>query len=273
MDLQDLSLVFNRALSFTFSRKKLFLVFCILALSGLSIVFFRGLALHAGQWVRLSLTFLPIFICAGILLATGIFLIRVYHDEVKNREVNYRNILASSWELLIGSSYFAIPIILSYLLLWMLLGLFVLLGEIPGIGEFFSVILSFAPFIIHLGTLVLCLLSLGLLFFIGPVIALKGTDKGAIVRMTAERLKKDPFSNTLLMIISLLPALFILGLLILSAELTGTICLDCKTSLQTILKWFFMMLPFAAFLTPAVIFFFNYAAEAHILMRGRIGKG
>ena len=266
MDFQELSYIFNRALLLTFSRKKLFLVFCILALSGLLVVFFRGLALHASQWVQLSLTFLPIFVCAGILLSLGILLIRMYHDEIKHREINYLNLLGRSWEVVIGSSYFAIPIILSYLLLWLLLGIFVLLKEIPGIGEFFSVILSFAPFIIHLGTLVLCVVSLGLLFFISPLIALKGLDKETIFPMIVKRLENNPFANVILMIISLMPLIFVLILLIVAAQLTGSICMECQSPLHTILKWFFMMVPFTAFLTPTVIFFFNYAAEAHVLM-------
>ena len=91
MDFQAFSFIFNRALAFTFSKKKLLFVFCILALSGLLVVFFRGFALHAGQWVQLSLTFLPIFICTGILLSMGILLIRIYHDEIKQREINYWN--------------------------------------------------------------------------------------------------------------------------------------------------------------------------------------
>src|SRR5208337_2873553 len=109
-------------LAFTFSKKKFLFVFSLLVLSGLLVVFFRGLALHAGQWVQLSLTFLPIFICSGILLSMGILLIRMYHDEVKQRDVNFWNTLSRSWEVVIGASYFALPIIFSYLLLWMLMG-------------------------------------------------------------------------------------------------------------------------------------------------------
>ncbi len=267
MDFNAMSFIFNRALSLTFAKKKLLLVFCILALSGVLIVFFRGLALHAGQWVQLSLTFLPIFICAGILLSTGIMLIRIYHDEVKKREVNYWGILANSWEVIIGASYFAIPIILSYLLLWILLGIFVLLQEIPAVGELFSLILAFAPFLINLGTLILCLISLLILFFVAPIIALKGMEKGAVFQMTIKRLEQNPFNNMILVFLSLLPVAFILGLLTLAAWITGAICLDCQTPVHTVLKWFFIMLPFTAFLTPPVIFFFNFAAEAHVLMQ------
>lgn len=267
MNFQDFSFIFNRALAFTFSKKKFLCVFCILALSGLLTVFFRGLALHANQWVQLSLTFLPIFLCTGILLSMGILLIRIYHDEIKQKELNYRNIIAHSWEIAIGSTYFAVPLILSYLLLWMLLGIFVLLGEVPFVGEFFSVVLSFAPFIINLGTLVLCLLSLALLFFLAPLIAFKGLEKKAIFQMAIKRLESDFFSNLVLMAISLIPVVLVLILLILAATLTDNICLDCHTPTQTTLKWFFMMIPFTAFLTPTVIFFFNYSAEAHVFMR------
>lgn len=270
MDFQALSFIFNRALALTFSKKKLLFVFIVLALSGLLVVFFRGLALHAGHWVQLSLTFLPIFVCTGILLSMGILLIRIYHDQVKRREVNYWETLARSWEVIIGASYFAIPIILSYLLLWILLGIFVLLREIPAMGEFFSVILSFGPFLINLGTLVLCVFSLTLLFIIAPLIALKGLERGVIFQLAVKRLEKDPFANFVLLLIALLPLVLVVSLLLLAASLTGSMCLECQSPLHTILKWFFIMVPFTAFLTPAVIFFFNFAAEAHVLMQKQI---
>lgn len=269
MDFQALSFIFNRALALTFSRKKLLFVFSVLALSGLLIVFFRGLALHAGQWVMLSLTFLPIFICTGILLSMGIVLIRIYHDEIKQRDVNYWQILARSWEVAIGASYFAIPIIFSYLLLWVLLGIFVLLSDIPAIGEFFGAILSFAPFLINLGTLVLCVLSLAILFFIAPLIALKGLEGRMIFQLAINKLEKNLFANLALMFIALLPLVCMVTLLTLAVFLTGTLCVDCNNSIQTVLKWFFIMLPFTAFLTPVVIFFFNFAAESHVLVTQR----
>lgn len=266
MDFNSLSFLFNRALSHTFSKKKYLMVFCILVLSGLLVVFFRGLSLNAGHWVKLSLTFLPIFLCAGILLSMGIMLIRIYHDEVKNRELNYFNILSKSWDVIIGSAYFTVPIILSYLLLWILLGIFVLLSDIPSVGDFFSVILSFAPFLIHLGTLVLCLFTLIILFVVAPIIALKGLNKGVVFQVAVKRLESNPFGNIFLGMVALLPLILVSILLTIAALLTGSECLDCNTSLQTVLKWFFIMVPFTACLTPAIIFFFNFAAESHVLM-------
>lgn len=267
MDFNSLSFVFNRALSHTFSKKKCLIVFVILVLSGLLVVFFRGLAVNAGDWVRLSLTFLPIFLCTGILLSLGIFLIRIYHDEVKNREVNYLTTLSKSWEMIIGSSYFTIPIILIYLMLWILLGVFVLLSELPLAGDFFNVILSFAPFLIHLGSLVLCVLSLAILFVMAPIVALKGLNKEIVFQSAVKRLEYNPFANICLGILALIPLILVATLLTIAAQLTGSICLECSNTLQTVLKWFFIMVPFTACLTPAVIFFFNFAAESHVMMQ------
>ena len=272
MDFESLSLSFNRALAFTFSKKKLLAVFCILVMSGLLVVFFRGIALHAGQWVQLSLTFLPIFICAGILLSLGILLIRLYHNEIKQKEDRFWKTLSESWEVIIGSSYFSIPIILSYLLLWILLGIFVLLSEIPAVGTFFSAILAFAPFLINLGTLVLCVISVISLFCIAPLIALKSLDTRVIFHNVVEKLEKESFATMILFLIALIPLAFVVFLLFIAASLTGTVCLECRHSVQNVVKWFFIMVPFTAFLTPAIIFFFNFAAEAHMLTQRRLRK-
>ena len=266
MNLSDIQFIFNRALSLSFDKKKLFCVFVILALCGLLVVFFRGLAIHAGEWMRMSLAFMPFFLCAGILLSTGIVLIRIYHDEIKKKAVKYSEILNKSWEIVIGSSYFCIPVILGYLLLWMLLGIFLLLKEIPGVGEFFGVVLAFSPFLLNLGSLILCLFTIAMLFFITPLIAFKGLNRIQISQMLVKRLQEDPFSNLLLAAIAVLPLIFVGGLLTFAAYLTGALCYSCESPLLNLLQWFFIMIPFTLFLSPAVVFFFNFAAEAHVLM-------
>jgi hypothetical protein len=267
MNLNDVQFIFNRATSLTFVKKKLLLVFIVLALCGLLIVFFRGLAINAGQWMMMSLTFLPFFLCAGVLLSTGIVLTRIYHDEIKKKPISYREILSNTFELIVGASYFSIPIILSYLLLWMLLGIFVLLKQIPGIGEFFAVILVFGPFLLNLGALVLCVLNLAMLFFVTPVVALKGLNRIRVTQILVKRLKSDMFSNIFLALVATFPLLVFIGLLTLAAFLTGTVCYNCENPLHNVLQWFFIMIPFTALLSPAVVFFFNFAAEAHVLLQ------
>jgi len=266
MNFSDLQTAFNRALTLSISRTKLILTSVVLMFCGLLVVFFRGLAIGASHWVTLSLTFLPFFLCAGILLSMGIVLIRMYHNEIKQRTVSYREILKKSWPIVIGASYFSIPIILSYLLLWIFLGIFLLLRLTPGIGEVIGVLLAFAPFILNLCTLILCILNLAMLFFVTPIIAFKGLNRIHVAQMLIERLKSDPFSNIVYGLMALLPLLFLGGLLVLAAVLTETVCYICSDPLHNVLQWFFIMIPFAAALSPAVVFFFNFAAEAHVLM-------
>lgn len=267
MTVSDIQLIFNRALRLTLDRKKLLLVFAVLALCGLLVVFFRGLAIHAGQWMVMSLTFLPFFLCAAVLLSVGIILIRIYHDEVKGKEVNYADILSKSWDVVIGASYFSIPLILSYLVLWILLGIFVMLKQVPAVGDIFAVILAFGPFLLNLASLLLCVLNVALLFFVTPIIALKGLSRMMVVQTLVKRLKADIFSNMILIFFSLLPLLVVTGLLMLAAFLTGTVCYACEQPLHNVLQWFFIMIPFTALLSPTVVFFFNFAAEAHVLMQ------
>lgn len=267
MTLKDIQFIFNRALSKSFSLKKNLLVFAFLALCGVLVVFFRGLSVNAGQWLLMSLAFLPIFLCGGVLLSLGIFLIRIYHDEIKKKEVPYLDVLGKSWDVVIGSSYFSLPFVLSYLLLWMLLGVFFLFKEIPGLGQVFAVILAFGPFLINLGSLLLCLLNLAMLFFLAPVIALKGLNRIQISKTLADRFQKDVFSNVFLGFIGTLPLLFVIGTLSFAAFLTGSLCYNCDHPIYSVLQWFFIMIPFTALLSPAIIFFFNFAAESHVLIQ------
>jgi hypothetical protein len=272
MNLNEVQLIFNRAVSLTFSLKKLLLAFVVLALCGLLVVFFRGLAINAGQWVFMSLTFMPFFLCAGVMLSTGIILTRIYHNEIKRKPIKYGQVLSNSWEMVIGASYFSIPIILSYLLLWMSLGVFVLLKQIPGLGEFFGVILVFAPFLLNLCTLILCVLNLAMLFFVTPVVALNGLNRIRVTQTIIKRLKSDPFSNIFLALIATFPLLVFIGLLLLAAILTDSVCYTCDNPLHNVLQWFFIMIPFTALLSPAVVFFFNFAVEAHVLCQKKFSQ-
>jgi hypothetical protein len=270
MDLNQIQLAFNRAIILSFDKRKLFSASIVLALCGLMIVFFRALSFNANQWLLLSFSFLPIFLCTGVLLSAGIFLIRIYHDEIKGKKIDYLDTLTRSWELMIGASYFSIPIILCYLLLWLALGIFVLLKEIPGLGEYIGVLLSGAPFLINFVSLLLTVLNISMLFFVTPVVALNGLNRLRVIKVLVRRLKGDMFSNILFSLIATFPLLFCVALLTLSAVLTGSVCFVCGNPLYVVLQWFFIMIPFAILLSPALIFFFNFSAEAHVMIQKKL---
>lgn len=258
--------IFNRALGLTFSRRKLLFTVPVLIFCGLIIVCFRALGSKANDWLAISMTFLPIFFCSSVLLAVGIILSRIYHHEVKGLPVSYRKTLGVSKELMVEIAYLAIPMVLVYLVLWTMLGIFYLLKEIPMIGDGLGIILSFGPFLLLLGSFILSVLSIVLLFFVTPAVALKSSVQVEMLQSVYKRLKFSPFSNLALMLLGILPLILIAGLMTIAAIVTGKSYVAAENPLAVSLEWFFIMLPFSALLTPAVIFFFNFALESHVLM-------
>jgi len=128
--------------------------------------------------------------------------------------------------------------------------------------------LSFGPFLINLASLALCVATLAVLFFVAPAIALKGINGLQLSQWLTKRLKEDPFSNIVWIIVGLIPVAFVSAMLTISASLSGFMTdLGFNSSLYTMTRWFFMMIPFVFVLSPAVIFFFNFAAEAHVQMK------
>lgn len=257
---------FSKAITHSFSKKKMMLTFPVLALCGLLVVFCRAVAYNASPWIAMSLAFLPILLSSGVLLALGVLLIRIHIHEVKGLHLSFRRLIAGSVDLIMGTSYLSIPPVLAYLLLWMMLGFFYLLGEIPGIGAFFSVVFAFGPFLLIFGSLLLCLFNLGLLFFVAPAAAFEPFKRTSLAKRVLGLFQGRILSSVGLFLLALIPILFISGLLSLSALLTN-VNLTADRSLAVGIEWFFIMIPFSAILTPAVIFFFNFAAESHQLLQ------
>ncbi len=262
----EIEKAFHRALFLSFSRLPLLLTFLVLVLCGILTIFCRALSLEAGSWMRLSLGFLPLFLSSGILLALGVVLSRFYYHEMKQIPINLRRLVSSSIDLILGVSYLAVPSFLLYLLFWILLGFFFLLKEIPGIGNFFSTVLAFAPFLLIFSSLLLCLVNLALLFFVAPVANLQSMRKGALAKRVFDSLKQRWLSALALLFIGMMPLLLISGCLYLAGSLTNTHFFVLESSVSIAIESFFLMLPFTAILTPAVVFFFHFSAEATALL-------
>ncbi|MBP9842051.1 MAG: hypothetical protein KBC64_06470 [Simkaniaceae bacterium] len=267
---KEIEQIFNRAIRYSFSRRKMLFLFPILAVCGLLVVFCRALGVGASEWVSLSLTFLPIFLCSSILLATGVVLARVYYQEVKQLKVSYLAIVSQTWELLIGVSYLTMPLILAYLMLWMMMGVFYLLREIPGLGQFLHVILAFGPFLLVLGSLILTGINLLLLFFVTPHVAFSTAPRFKLAEEVIQRLSAYPLMNILLFLIAAIPLAFVAGLLTLAASLTGASFLMGTHTLAVAMQWFFIMIPFSALLAPGLVFFFNFSVESYVILYKKV---
>jgi hypothetical protein len=266
MTWNDLEKAFNRALVLSLSWKRLILTFSALMLCGIFVVFCQALAQTATPWIRLCFGFLPLFLSFGVLLALGVILTKISIAETKRIAVNVRRLLHSSMDLLIGISYLALPSLLIFLVLWIVLGIFFLLKEIPGVGEFFSAILSFGPFLIIFATLLLVIVNLGLLFFVAPAATLLSIRKGSLLRIVIKRLEKQILRASALFLLGALPLGILFSLLYFSAVLTSTSFFCSAHCLLIAMQWFFMMIPFSALMTPAVVFFFNFSAESYLLL-------
>lgn len=267
MNWTDLEKAFQRAIFLSFSKRKFLLAFPALVLCGIVSVFCRAVAFEASEWVAMSLSFLPILLCSGILLGLGVLLIRVHVHEIKRISLSLPRLLSGSLDLVLGTSYLSIPPVLAYLALWILMGFFFLLKQIPLIGDFFSVVFSFAPFLLIFGSLLLCLLNLGLLFFVAPAAALQPFKRISLAKRIFNAFRLRMLSSLSLLFIGLVPIGALVGLLSLAALLTNGSFLIAEHSLSVALEWFFIMLPFCAVLTPAVVFFFNFAAESYQLLQ------
>lgn len=269
MTFQEVEQMFNRAFQYAFSKKKFLFMFPVLLTCGVMIVFCRALSLDVNPWVWMSLAFLPVFLCTGVLLAAGVLLTRMYYHEVKGLAFGFRKLLTQSFQLLVGVSYLSLPLVLTYLLLWTLLGVFFLLKGLPGLGDAMGVLLSFGPFLLVLGSFGLSIVSVLLLYFVTPHVALKNSMNYHVLEEMVTRLRSSLFANLLLFSLGVFPLVCVVGFLTIGAVMTGISYFSAKAALSVSLQWFFIMVPFCAILTPFVIFFFNFATESYGFLRRR----
>jgi hypothetical protein len=269
---QEIEGLFNRALKFSYTRKKVFFLFPILLVCGLVIVLCHTLWIGSNPWVRASLAFIPAFLCAGVFMASAVPLIRLYHDEVKEKPLSVNKTLRNSWPLIGGIASLTIPLLTAYLVLWFILGIFYLLKNIPSVGEMLGVVLSFGPFLLIFGSMVLSLINLVLLFFMPPWVALKSTMRWEMAEEVLKKIGQQPFYHLILLLLGLIPLVTVVGFLILAAALTGMTFIVTERTWTIALQWFFIMIPFAAILSPVIIFFFNFAAESFAFLQRRTKK-
>lgn len=270
MFLDELGYIVNRAFFWIWTKESLLWTWVSLLACALLTIFFRSLSYDANVWIALATQCVPYFVAVGIMTACGIVMIRIYHDHLKNSEKSVYEVLRNAWRVLGLGLNFSLPVLLGFLALWVALGLFVLVSLIPMLGEFFSVVFSFIPFLLAVGILGLFIVSFILLFVGAPLLALNAdTPEVNYKAKLKERLIADPFMNVFLGLTALIP-------LVLSAYLLQQayhVALDFlpphSNPIYDILQSLMIAIPFTALLTPFVVFFFNLSAEAHVYVLKR----
>lgn len=266
MDFTEIESMCQRAGKYCLNKTKLALASFIIVLCGLLVVFCQSFGLFAGAWVGFSLTFLPLFASGGMLLGLGVVLIRSYHDEIKQKDGNFWQLVARTWHAALSSAYVFMPIVLIFLSIWAALGLFYFLQEIPNVGEFFASILSFGPFLLHLLALLLCAFSVYVLFVVTPTFALKSFLEASLLSQEASRYFMHGFIRLLTMTLASLPLVASCVLLTIAAKMTTQGFATSANHLQMVVQWLMIMLPYGVLLSPSVVFFFNMAAETHVFV-------
>lgn len=266
MKFAELEAMCTRSADFCLNKTKLALASFVIVLCGLLVVFCQSIELFTGAWMHFTLTFLPLFVSGGMLMGLGLVLIRSYHDEVKKIESSFKSLLLGSWHAAISSAYIFMPIVLVFLSIWAMLGLFYLFREIPVVGEHFASLLSSGPFLLHLGALLLCFFSIYVLFVVTPCFALKPFFEASSLAQDKATYSANLFQRLAVLHVALLPLVFSVLLLIIAAKMTTSGYVTSSSYTQMIMQWLMIMLPFAILLSPAVVFFFNMAAEMHIFV-------
>lgn len=259
----------NRALAYAWEGKKIFITAIMIFLVGLLMTFFQGVAIHVGVWWNLSLSLIPFFIGAALLLSTGILIIRLYHDEIKQKGTTLAEVMNRSADIVMAGAYFAVPFVLGLVLLWAGLGVFVLLSQAPGVGLYIGGIFAFAPFVLNTAILFLILAVLWGLFYVSPVMALRGMDRTYLLEDLWTRVKSDFFSHVIWFMVGIIPLYVSYHLLVSALQFTQLMLGLREGVASSMLGWFSMAIPFSLFLAPFVVFFFQLAAEAHVALKNK----
>jgi hypothetical protein len=256
---------FNKALQESLIKKKIFFSAPFILLCGLFFIFCQTISLSCGAWMRLFLLFFPIFLSFGVLLMVGVVLIKAYDSEVKQKEHSFKKIVYQSYQMILNIAYLALPFIVAYMCLWLVLGLFYLIKSIPFLGSVFGPVLSFVPFLLILVVILLTLSCLFFLFFATPEAILKTGLKVELFHQTLARLKKSFFSDFISLCVGLIPAGFSLFILLLSQHFVSSTFFSQGGEIVYAMEAFFVMIPFCLLMTPSVVFFFNFSAECFLL--------
>jgi hypothetical protein len=258
--------IFTRSFLYAFNKKKFFFAYPFTFVCGIIFLFFRSLSINSSKWMNLCFNFLSIFIIFSILYILSVFLMRVYYHEVKNLKCSYGDILKSSFEKSFHILYISILSIFSFIVLWILFGFLALIKEIPHIGAFLGIFISFITYIIMMIFVFLVIFNFLSLFFVVPQISLKPKVTIKNIFQIVCSFKEKLFLKAILFFVSFFSLYFVSYILFIGASLTKIYFPINLNSIYIGLDEFFIMIPFTILITPFLIFYFNFAIESFNLI-------
>ncbi|MFZ4773126.1 MAG: hypothetical protein ACOYK9_03960 [Chlamydiia bacterium] len=254
--MRELEEMCKRAFAASLNREKILLAYPVLLLASLISVFMLAVLHNAHDWVIFGAISVPIYLSLGLLGSLAVFIHRIYYHELKGETVNYKDILKASFNRMLNGVFFALPLVIVHLLLWLLLGLFLLVGSIPYVGPIIAVILAMLPFAFMTIMTVIPLLTFFALFYGSSYFAFD-------LKVDFDSFKEQPLTIIGHFLIAALPLLIggalLGGIYLVTMHLFGVANNVIALSLQRL----FLLVPFSFYLTPLVLFFFHFGLESY----------
>lgn len=255
----------NRALLSMWDTYKILLTAAILFAGSILTALFATFSTFASSLMQKTLFLIPCFLTLGLLLSLGSVLCKLYLEEIRRNKVHLVPTMKMIYARLVGASYFSVPFLTLFGILWMTIGLFELLTFIPYLGTFFATLFAFIPFLIHFSFYFMIVFGLFGLFLLAPLLATTADINRTVLEKLLRHLLKNPYRHVINFFIALFPAL-LLGLLgYLSLQLC-TFCHQETHFLFVLLQNVSYAIPFTLLLLFPAIFFFQYAIESYLMV-------
>ena len=259
----------NRAISNLGEKYKILMTGAILLIGGLLTAFFATFSTFATSQMQKSLFLIPGFITLGLLLSLGSLICKLYLEEVKRNKVHLIPTFKTIWVRLLGATYFSIPFLAAFAVLWITIGLFELFTLIPYIGPLLSSLFAFIPFVINIGLYLLVLGGVFALFLLSPLMATEVKMDKSLIKKVLGHLLKNPYKNSLNFLIAIIPILILGSLGYLAMQLC-TFCSHDVHPLLMLLQNISFAIPFTALFLFPTIFFFQYSIESYLMIENTL---
>lgn len=265
--------MFIRALRLSFSKQLFFWTLLSFIPSIITAALCRPLMEGASTWLSLALVLFPFFVWITSLSMAGVFITRVYHHRVKGIEYSLRDLYLQSKAAIIEVLYFSTPILLLFTAVWALLGFFFLLQSLPALGNLIMSLLAAVPLLLLFCCVALLDLSFCVLFFSVPAISLGSKKKLALIYEVVGKFQLAPLLLIKHMLLASLPLVLLCIYFAIALTLDALIFSSSQHIFYAFLQLISFMLLISFIFTPAVIFFFNFAAESHVYFKKTFGLG
>ena len=257
-----MKIVFLKAWRHCLEKQKLLFVFLALTVASLFFSFRNALILQSDIEISLATSSLPLFFSLGIILGIGVLVFQHYYRLNHGRsDQNFLTLLKESFPVFSSSIILSLPLVLIGLCLLFLESTIYFLFKMPIIGQITRTFLPFLPLLFTLGSILLTMLAVLLLFFAPPYILSKKLRKGGVVHMLKSGIKINALPYLL---IALLPSLFIISCFFIADIWVDKNVLYVEYFIQSVIQHFFLSLPYTIALTPCLIFFFHLSCECFL---------